>query len=96
MKGKTIMMAGGQLGFTSVTELKTFEPTTTMEERTNVFKSEQRTFTITANNDHYATLDTKKQKSQVVSPIRTEPKYQNNEMCVCGSGVKYKKCCKNK
>ncbi len=37
---------------------------------------------------------TKKQKYQVVSPIRTEPKYQNNEMCVCGSGVKYKKCCK--
>jgi len=39
---------------------------------------------------------TKKQKSQIISPIRTEPKYQNNEPCICGSGNKYKKCCKNK
>jgi uncharacterized protein YchJ len=37
---------------------------------------------------------TKKQMNQVVFPIRTEPKYQNNEPCPCGSGNKYKKCCK--
>jgi len=37
---------------------------------------------------------TKKQMNQVVVPIRTEPKYQNNEPCPCGSGNKYKKCCK--
>jgi len=37
---------------------------------------------------------TKKQMNQVVVPVRTEPKYQNNESCPCGSGKKYKKCCK--
>jgi len=37
---------------------------------------------------------TKKQMNQLVVPIRTEPKYQNNEPCPCGSGNKYKKCCK--
>jgi len=45
----------------------------------------------------YAEYDyslTKKQKNQVVVPVRTEPKYQNNEPCHCGSGLKYKKCCK--
>lgn len=39
---------------------------------------------------------TKKQMNQVVVPLRTEPKYQNNELCPCGSGLKYKKCCKLK
>lgn len=37
---------------------------------------------------------TKKQMNQIVVPVRTEPKYQNNEHCPCGSGNKYKKCCK--
>jgi len=37
---------------------------------------------------------TKKQMNQVIVPIRTETKYQNNELCNCGSGNKYKKCCK--
>ena len=36
---------------------------------------------------------TKKQMSQVVIPVRTEPKVGRNEPCPCGSGVKYKKCC---
>lgn len=95
---KTIMMAGGALGFSSATELKDFEPTTTVEERTNVFKAEQKTFYITANDEYPYDYDTqtKKQRNQVISPIRTEPKYQNNEPCICGSGNKYKKCCKNK
>lgn len=26
---------------------------------------------------------------------RETPKVQNNEPCTCGSGLKYKKCCKN-
>jgi GTPase SAR1 family protein len=37
---------------------------------------------------------TKKQMNQIVIPVRTEPKYQNNEPCPCLSGKKYKKCCK--
>jgi uncharacterized protein YecA (UPF0149 family) len=37
---------------------------------------------------------TKKQMNQVIIPVRTEPKYQRNEPCPCGSGLKYKKCCK--
>lgn len=39
---------------------------------------------------------TKKQQSQTAIPVRSEPKIYPNEPCVCGSGVKYKKCCKNK
>jgi len=40
---------------------------------------------------------TKKQMNQVVVPVRNSadnPKIQNNEPCPCGSGNKYKKCCK--
>lgn len=44
--------------------------------------------------ENYESDLTKKQKSQVVVPVRTETKYQNNEPCHCGSGLKYKKCCK--
>ena len=36
---------------------------------------------------------TKKQQAAVVQPIRTEPKFNRNEPCPCGSGKKYKKCC---
>ena len=28
--------------------------------------------------------------------IRTEPKINRNEICKCGSGIKFKKCCLNK
>lgn len=31
-----------------------------------------------------------------VIPVRTEPKIGRNELCPCGSGKKYKKCCLNK
>lgn len=44
----------------------------------------------------YAHDMTKKQMNEIVVPVRTEPKYQNNEPCPCGSGNKYKKCCKSK
>lgn len=38
---------------------------------------------------------TKKQlAAKDTEPVRTEPKIQNNEPCPCGSGKKYKKCCK--
>ncbi len=40
---------------------------------------------------------TKKQKNQTIIPVRNSsdnPKIQNNEPCPCGSGKKYKKCCK--
>ena len=39
-------------------------------------------------------LTQRKIKGKIVS-VRTEPKIQNNEPCPCGSGKKYKKCCKN-
>jgi len=48
----------------------------------------------------YAEYDygtTKKQRNQTVIPVRNSadnPKIQNNEPCLCGSGNKYKKCCK--
>lgn len=29
-----------------------------------------------------------------IEPVRTESKIRNNEPCPCGSGKKYKKCCK--
>lgn len=28
-----------------------------------------------------------------IVPVRTEPKIKRNEPCICGSGLKYKKCC---
>lgn len=36
---------------------------------------------------------TKAEREAKISPIRTEPKIQRNELCSCGSGKKYKKCC---
>ena len=36
----------------------------------------------------------KKDRGRVVEPVRNTPKIQNNELCPCGSGKKYKKCCK--
>ena len=33
-------------------------------------------------------------RGRVTEPVRTEPKVGNNEPCSCGSGLKYKKCCK--
>lgn len=29
-------------------------------------------------------------------PVRSIPKINRNELCPCGSGFKYKKCCVNK
>lgn len=38
---------------------------------------------------------TKKQiNAPEMEPVRSTPKIQNNEPCPCGSGKKYKKCCK--
>jgi len=37
---------------------------------------------------------TKRQQSQVIEPVRSSPKILNNDPCPCGSGMKYKKCCK--
>lgn len=38
---------------------------------------------------------TKKQiNAPEMEPVRSTPKIQNNELCPCGSGKKYKKCCK--
>lgn len=34
-----------------------------------------------------------KSRGKVV-PVRTTPKVQNNDPCTCGSGKKFKKCCK--
>jgi hypothetical protein len=40
---------------------------------------------------------TKKEREAVIVPVRSEPKYQRNDPCPCGSKLKYKKCCgKNK
>lgn len=39
---------------------------------------------------------TKKERNAVIVPVRTEPKYQRNSPCPCGSGLKYKNCCINK
>ena len=36
---------------------------------------------------------TKKEREANIEPVRTEPKIQRNEICPCGSGKKYKKCC---
>ena len=38
----------------------------------------------------------KKEREADVQPVRTEPKYQRNSPCPCGSGKKYKNCCINK
>jgi hypothetical protein len=38
----------------------------------------------------------KKEREADIQPIRTEPKYQRNDPCPCGSGKKYKNCCINK
>lgn len=35
-----------------------------------------------------------KQRNIKHVPVRTTPKYSNNEPCPCESGKKYKKCCK--
>jgi len=46
--------------------------------------------------DCLSTRLTKKQREANYQPIRTEPKYNRNQDCPCGSGKKYKKCCLNK
>ena len=45
---------------------------------------------ILRNNDGYAP------KSKCSTYIKNEPSQQNNDLCSCESGLKYKKCCKNK
>ena len=37
---------------------------------------------------------TKAEREAKIVPVRTKPKIRNNEPCPCGSGLKYKKCCK--
>lgn len=39
---------------------------------------------------------TKKEREANIEPVRTEPKIGRNEICPCGSGKKYKKCCLKK
>ncbi len=39
---------------------------------------------------------TKKEREADIQPIRTEPKIRRNDLCPCGSGKKYKKCCLGK
>lgn len=41
-------------------------------------------------------LDYHQNPSEVLHPVRTEPKIGRNEPCHCGSGKKYKKCCLGK
>ena len=45
--------------------------------------------------DPYERKLTKKEKTQIVVPVRKkdEPKYSRNQICLCGSGKKYKHCC---
>ena len=45
--------------------------------------------------DLYEPQLTKKEKTQIVVPVRKkdEPKYSRNQICLCGSGKKYKHCC---
>ena len=40
----------------------------------------------------YTHLTKKEREANVVS-VRTEPKIRRNDLCPCGSGKKYKKCC---
>jgi len=55
-------------------------------------------YTITANefieDDTMFGHQSKKQKEAIVVPVRTEAKIGRNEPCYCGSGKKFKKCCK--
>lgn len=37
---------------------------------------------------------TKKEREAKIHPVRIEPKIRRNDPCPCGSGKKYKKCCK--
>lgn len=39
---------------------------------------------------------TKAHEAAIIVPVRTEPKIGRNELCPCGSGLKYKYCCINK
>lgn len=41
--------------------------------------------------NHYAERQPKNRDKTV--EVRDEPKIQRNEPCICGSGLKYKKCC---
>ena len=47
------------------------------------------------NNRHNYELDmlTKKQRKQVIQPVRSTPKIGRNKLCPCGSNKKYKNCC---
>jgi uncharacterized protein YchJ len=40
--------------------------------------------------NHYAETN---QKNVKTVKVRTEPKIQRNQPCICGSNLKYKKCC---
>mgnify|MGYP003479182634 CR=1 FL=1 len=63
------------------------------KEMVNIYEENKEIFELS--NSLMYDKPTKKQLNQNVVPVRTEPKYQNNEPCYCGSGLKYKKCCKN-
>lgn len=42
---------------------------------------------------HIDPYETKQKRYGPSVEVRTEPKIGRNQLCPCGSGVKYKKCC---
>jgi len=54
---------------------------------------------LTNLNKHYSMMkkiDPDKMSSPTLSSIEKEPKMGRNDLCICGSGKKFKKCCLNK
>lgn len=71
------------------------EPILLGEDNLKVFHNEMKFVIENLKLDPYEPKLTKKEKTQIVVPVRKkdEPKYSRNQICLCGSGKKYKHCC---
>lgn len=58
------------------------------------FKNKEVQHHLEIMSEHFIDINlTKKEKEAIITPIRTIDKIGRNEICRCGSGKKYKKCC---
>ena len=71
------------------------EPILLGEDSLKAFHNEMKLVIENLKLDPYEPQLTKKEKTQIVVPVRKkdEPKYSRNQICLCGSGKKYKHCC---
>lgn len=73
----------------------------TSETNDSTFGEHDNVYTLTNIHHDYETLHGKPTKSQLkdverIKPVQPKSQLNRNDLCLCGSGKKYKNCCLNK